>query len=80
MDIVQAEKMCDSEPPVRFCVSSNKEQEKCEDLSSLLILRKVSPELQCTQGSSVDECMEMISLNKADVMTLNNSKRTASHK
>lgn len=80
MDIVQAEEMCTSEPPVRFCVSSDEERKKCDDLASLLHLRGVSPDLHCSQGSSVDECLEMISLNTSDVMTLDNSKRTAAHK
>lgn len=80
MDIVQAEEMCTSEAPVRFCVSSDEEKKKCNDLSSLLHLRGVSPELQCTQGSSVDDCLEMIKLGTSDVMTFNNSKRYESHR
>lgn len=80
MNIVQAEDICSSEAPVRFCVSNSEEHKKCEDLSSLLIIRGVSPELQCTQGSSVDECLEMIRLNTSDVMTLDHSKRISSHK
>uniref|UniRef100_A0A0N7ZB72 Transferrin-like domain-containing protein n=1 Tax=Scylla olivacea TaxID=85551 RepID=A0A0N7ZB72_SCYOL len=79
MNIVQAEEMCTSEAPVTFCVSSDEERKKCNDLSSLLHLRGVSPELRCTQGSDVDDCLEMIKFGTSDVMTLTNSKRNASH-
>ncbi|KAG0727771.1 Transferrin [Chionoecetes opilio] len=81
MNIVQEVELCGAEPPVRFCVSSNDELKKCEDLSSLLHLRGLSPDLQCKQGSSADECLKMISLHSSDVMTLDNAKRiAAAHK
>lgn len=80
MNIVESERMCDTrERKVRFCVTSNEEYKKCEDLSSMLKLRGISPDLQCVRGDDVNHCVTMISLNTADVVTLDDAQRFKAH-
>lgn len=79
MNIVENEEMCEEERAVRFCVTSSEEYKKCEDLRSMLKLRGISPDLQCVRGNDANHCVTMISLNTADVVTLDDAQRFRAH-
>ncbi|KAK4315705.1 hypothetical protein Pmani_013104 [Petrolisthes manimaculis] len=81
MDVVEAERMCSSERdvPVKFCVTSDEEARKCNDLSSMLKLRGVSPDLVCVKGNDVSQCLTFITLKNADMMVLSDSQRFNSY-
>nr|XP_045581197.1 transferrin-like isoform X2 [Procambarus clarkii] len=79
MDIVKSEEMCAAEDAVRFCVTTDDEHKKCDDLSKMLKLRGVTPDLQCVKGLDTSHCLNMISLNTADVVTLNYSQNYEVH-
>ncbi|KAG7165605.1 Transferrin-like 1 [Homarus americanus] len=75
MNIVEAERMCIAEKTVRFCVTSEEESKKCNDLSAMLKLRGISPDLECVLGKDTNNCVRMISQDLADVVTLNDAQR-----
>ncbi|XP_066256640.1 transferrin isoform X1 [Euwallacea similis] len=63
----------DHGPPfksVRFCVTSKEEKNKCRSLSQASFSRNIRPRFDCVQGQSVDDCLEIISKNGADIITL----------
>nr|XP_053629551.1 transferrin-like [Cherax quadricarinatus] len=70
MNIVEAEEICTDEKGVGFCVTSDDEYKKCDDLSKMLKLRGVSPELHCVRGSDIYNCVNKITLDLADVVSL----------
>lgn len=74
MDVVEAEEMCQEEP-VSFCVVHADEYIKCRDLVNVLNLLGVSPPLTCVMEDSVDECIDRISIGKADLVTLTDTQR-----
>lgn len=78
MNIVEAEEMCPEEP-VKFCVVQADEFSKCTDLHDVLKLRGVSPPLQCVMGTSLNDCLNLITRNKADLMTLTDKQRFNTH-
>lgn len=78
MDVVEAEELCPEEP-VRLCVKSDGEENKCNDLRNVLNLRGISPPLQCVRGKSVDDCVFRISVNHADIISLNDVQRHRVH-
>lgn len=74
MNIVEAEEMC-PEKPVRLCTIQADELSKCTDLQAVLKLRGVSPPLQCVMGTTLNDCLNLITRNKADIMTLTDKQR-----
>ncbi|XP_078597834.1 uncharacterized protein LOC144873914 isoform X1 [Branchiostoma floridae x Branchiostoma japonicum] len=55
---------------VRWCVTSDAEREKCEQLSRVQKEGVSFPTVQCVQADNADQCMQMIHMNQADVITL----------
>ncbi|XP_035676681.1 uncharacterized protein LOC118415881 [Branchiostoma floridae] len=55
---------------VRWCVTSDAEREKCEQLSRVQKEGMSFPTVQCVQADNADQCMQMIHMNQADVITL----------
>ncbi|KAK7082568.1 Antigen p97-like protein [Halocaridina rubra] len=74
MDVVEAEDIC-TEEPVRFCVLSDEEENKCNDLKNVLRLNGITPSLQCVRGSDIDDCLSRININQADIISLNDIQR-----
>ncbi|XP_019626560.1 PREDICTED: uncharacterized protein LOC109471661 isoform X1 [Branchiostoma belcheri] len=58
------------EKQVRWCVTSDAEMEKCEVLSRVQKQGVAFPTVQCVQADNADQCMQMIHMNQADVITL----------
>lgn len=81
MDVVEAERMCSPErdEPVRFCVTSEEEERKCKDLSSMLKLRGIAPDLECVKGNDINQCITLITIEQADMMVLTDSQRLSTH-
>lgn len=81
MDVVEAERMCSPERdiPVKFCVTSEEEERKCKDLSSMLKLRGIAPDLECVKGNDVNQCITFITMEQADMMVLSDSQRLSTH-
>lgn len=52
---------------LRFCVISDIEQRKCQDLRMAALSRRVLPEITCIRGSSTVDCMDRIRRNEADL-------------
>ena len=57
----------------RFCVISDKEQRKCQDMRMAALSRRVLPEFSCIRGSSSIDCMDRIRRNEADLRTFDSS-------
>uniref|UniRef100_F6Z643 Melanotransferrin n=1 Tax=Ornithorhynchus anatinus TaxID=9258 RepID=F6Z643_ORNAN len=55
---------------VRWCTTSESEQEKCEDMSTAFKEAGIHPLLTCVQEASADDCVRLIAANKADAITL----------
>ncbi|XP_027003078.1 melanotransferrin [Tachysurus fulvidraco] len=53
-----------------WCVLSNGEQRKCEDMALAFKTKNLLPNIQCLFGKSVEDCMEKIQNKKADAITL----------
>lgn len=47
-----------------WCVLSNGEQRKCEDMALAFKTKKLSPNIQCLFGKSVEDCMEKIQVEQ----------------
>ncbi|KAI8511347.1 antigen p97 [Branchiostoma belcheri] len=58
------------EKQVRWCVTSDAEMEKCQVLSRVQKQGVAFPTVQCVQADNADQCMQMIHMNQADVITL----------
>jgi len=54
----------------RWCVISDMEMSKCEDMIMAFAAKALKPDLNCIQGRSVRDCMERIRMGDADMITL----------
>lgn len=54
----------------RWCVISPYEMTKCENMIMAFAAKNLKPDLNCIMGSSVLDCMQMIRLGDADLITL----------
>ncbi|XP_007517513.2 melanotransferrin [Erinaceus europaeus] len=59
-----------SELEVRWCTTSDPEQQKCNDMSKAFQEAGIQPALLCVQGSSTDHCVQLITTREADAITL----------
>nr|XP_031539100.1 melanotransferrin isoform X2 [Vicugna pacos] len=55
---------------VRWCTISDPEQQKCSDMSKAFQEAGIQPSLLCVQGTSADHCIQLISAQEADAITL----------
>ncbi|XP_025769341.1 melanotransferrin [Puma concolor] len=55
---------------VRWCTTSDPEQQKCSDMSKAFQEAGIRPSLLCVQGTSADHCIQLITAQKADAITL----------
>ncbi|XP_053421026.1 melanotransferrin isoform X1 [Nycticebus coucang] len=55
---------------VRWCTISDPEQQKCSDMSKAFREAGIQPSLLCIQGSSADHCIQLITAQEADAITL----------
>ncbi|XP_017747730.1 PREDICTED: melanotransferrin isoform X3 [Rhinopithecus bieti] len=55
---------------VRWCVSSDPEQQKCSNMSKAFREAGIQPSLLCVQGTSPDHCIQLIAAQEADAITL----------
>ena len=53
-----------------WCVISQYEMMKCENMIMAFRAKNIKPELNCVQGASVQDCMQKISIGDADLITL----------
>ncbi|CAH1266109.1 LTF [Branchiostoma lanceolatum] len=60
------------EKQVRWCVTSQAEQEKCEQMSTNLDTSDfvTFPTIKCVHADNAEQCMQKIHMNQADVITL----------
>ena len=54
----------------RWCVISQFEMTKCEDMIMAFAAKALKPDLNCILGQSVRDCMERIRVGDADLVTL----------
>ncbi|XP_064601903.1 melanotransferrin-like [Liolophura sinensis] len=55
---------------VRWCVLSEEEKEKCEDMLMAFRAKDLEPDLDCVLGGGTEDCVRMIRYGDADMMTL----------
>nr|XP_015300315.1 PREDICTED: melanotransferrin [Macaca fascicularis] len=55
---------------VRWCVTSDPEQQKCSNMSTAFREAGIQPSLLCVQGTSPDHCIQLIAAQEADAITL----------
>ncbi|XP_076973667.1 melanotransferrin [Tamandua tetradactyla] len=55
---------------VRWCTTSDPEQQKCSDMSKAFQEAGIQPSLVCVQGTSADHCVQLITAREADAITL----------
>ncbi|XP_057596323.1 melanotransferrin isoform X2 [Hippopotamus amphibius kiboko] len=55
---------------VRWCTTSDPEQQKCSDMSTAFQQAGIQPSLLCVQGASADHCVQLITAREADAITL----------
>ncbi|XP_047420942.1 melanotransferrin isoform X4 [Sciurus carolinensis] len=55
---------------VRWCTTSDPEQQKCSDMSKAFQEAGIQPSLLCVQGISADHCVQLITAQEADAITL----------
>ncbi|XP_029796592.1 melanotransferrin [Suricata suricatta] len=55
---------------VRWCTTSEPEQQKCSDMSKAFQEAGIQPSLLCVQGTSADHCIQFITAREADAITL----------
>ncbi|XP_014400722.1 PREDICTED: melanotransferrin [Myotis brandtii] len=55
---------------VRWCSTSDPEQQKCSDMSKAFQGAGIQPSLRCVQGASADHCIQLIMAGEADAITL----------
>ncbi|KAK2489244.1 hypothetical protein MC885_008954 [Smutsia gigantea] len=55
---------------VRWCTTSDPEQQKCNDMSKAFQEAGIQPSLLCVQGTSADHCIQLITAQEADAITL----------
>jgi len=54
----------------RWCVISDYEMMKCENMIMAFSAKNLKPDLNCVKGRSVQDCMYMINTGDADLITL----------
>jgi len=54
----------------RWCVISDYEMMKCENMIMAFAARNLKPDLNCIRGESVQDCMYKIKYGDADLITL----------
>jgi len=54
----------------RWCVISDYEMMKCENMIMAFAAKNLKPDLNCIRGSSVEDCMYKIKYGDADLITL----------
>lgn len=59
--------------PIKWCTTSEIENNKCEWLRQAAIIQGVVPELQCVQGTSHLDCFKKINMTEADIVGTNSS-------
>ncbi|XP_019652525.2 melanotransferrin isoform X2 [Ailuropoda melanoleuca] len=55
---------------VRWCTTSDPEQQKCSDMSKAFQEAGIQPSVLCIQGTSADHCVQLIAAREADAITL----------
>ncbi|XP_027812820.2 melanotransferrin isoform X2 [Ovis aries] len=55
---------------VRWCTISDPEQQKCSDMSKAFQQAGIQPSVLCVQGTSADHCVQLITAQEADAITL----------
>ncbi|XP_039106824.1 melanotransferrin [Hyaena hyaena] len=55
---------------VQWCTTSEPEQQKCSDMSKAFQEADIQPSLLCVQGTSADHCIQLITAQEADAITL----------
>ncbi|KAK2090928.1 hypothetical protein P7K49_030212 [Saguinus oedipus] len=55
---------------VRWCTISDPEQQKCSDMSKAFREAGIQPSLLCVQGTSANHCIQLITAQEADAITL----------
>lgn len=50
---------------VRWCTTSDPEQQKCSDMSKAFQEAGIRPSLLCVQGTSADHCIQLITVSPA---------------
>ncbi|XP_055263000.1 melanotransferrin isoform X3 [Moschus berezovskii] len=55
---------------VRWCTISDPEQQKCSDMSKAFQQAGIQPSVLCVQGTSADHCIQLITAQEADAITL----------
>ncbi|XP_054983193.1 melanotransferrin isoform X2 [Sorex araneus] len=55
---------------VRWCTTSEAEQQKCSDMSQAFLEAGLEPPLECVQATSADHCVQLIAAEEADAITL----------
>ncbi|XP_036075621.1 melanotransferrin isoform X3 [Rousettus aegyptiacus] len=55
---------------VRWCTTSDPEQQKCSNMSKSFQEAGIQPSLLCVQGTSADHCVQLITALEADAITL----------
>lgn len=54
---------------VQFCVTSDIEMSKCNDLKQSAYSRDIRPGFECIKKSSLEECFSAIQKKKADIVS-----------
>jgi hypothetical protein len=57
--------------PIKWCTTSELENNKCEWLRQAAIIQGIVPELQCVQGTSHLDCFKKINMTEADIVGTN---------
>ncbi|KRT84544.1 hypothetical protein AMK59_322 [Oryctes borbonicus] len=65
---IQQSRQCRTE--MRWCTSSDNEQRKCEAWSTASLHNAIQPVLQCVQAANKRECIDVLKMNNADVVTI----------
>ncbi|XP_054556446.1 melanotransferrin isoform X2 [Talpa occidentalis] len=55
---------------VRWCTTSDPEQQKCNNMSKAFQEAGIQPSLLCIQSTSADHCVQLITVGEADAITL----------
>ena len=64
------EKIYPCQQAMRWCVISEPEEDKCQDMRTALMAGRITGSMSCVRGRNAKDCMEKIRQNKADVVTL----------
>jgi hypothetical protein len=58
---------------IKWCTTSETENNKCEWLHQAAIIQGIVPELQCVQGTSHLDCFKKINMTEADIVGTNSN-------